>query len=234
MPIEFRCPSCGKLLRTPDESAGKQGKCPQCGTITQIPTESPAVPSDQTPPNPSPPSNQIQNDLFGGSAPAPAQSAPLPDSTSPQQPEPFGVPPAGPSGFSPSPNPYSSPAASSSGPHAGVAAIGATGARPHRGGMVLTFGLIGLIGSLLGIVGGCVCCFPVFLVPIGLGMSIPAWVMGQGDLKAMRAGAMDPSGMGNTQAGMITGIVGVVVCILALVFGVILFFAGFASSFADL
>ena len=37
MPIEFRCPSCSKLLRTPDESAGKKAKCPQCGTIADVP-----------------------------------------------------------------------------------------------------------------------------------------------------------------------------------------------------
>jgi len=42
MPIEFRCPSCDKLLRTPDQSAGKKAKCPQCGTITNVPVASTA------------------------------------------------------------------------------------------------------------------------------------------------------------------------------------------------
>ncbi len=37
MPIEFRCVQCSKLLRTPDESAGKKAKCPQCGTIVDVP-----------------------------------------------------------------------------------------------------------------------------------------------------------------------------------------------------
>ena len=37
MPIEFRCPGCSRLLRTPDESAGKKAKCPQCGTIVDVP-----------------------------------------------------------------------------------------------------------------------------------------------------------------------------------------------------
>ena len=37
MPIEFRCPSCSKLLRTPDESAGKKAKCPQCATVVDVP-----------------------------------------------------------------------------------------------------------------------------------------------------------------------------------------------------
>ncbi len=30
MPIEFRCLQCGKLLRTGDDTAGKQAKCPEC------------------------------------------------------------------------------------------------------------------------------------------------------------------------------------------------------------
>jgi hypothetical protein len=37
MPIEFRCPACSKLLRTPDESAGKKAKCPDCGEICDVP-----------------------------------------------------------------------------------------------------------------------------------------------------------------------------------------------------
>jgi len=37
MPIEFRCTHCQKLLRTPDDTAGKQAKCPECGAILTIP-----------------------------------------------------------------------------------------------------------------------------------------------------------------------------------------------------
>jgi uncharacterized RDD family membrane protein YckC len=37
MPIEFACTQCGKQLRTPDESAGRNAKCPQCGTVMQVP-----------------------------------------------------------------------------------------------------------------------------------------------------------------------------------------------------
>jgi hypothetical protein len=55
MPIEFRCPGCSKLLRTPDESAGKKAKCPQCGMIADIPAAgsfadaSPAAPQEPAP-----------------------------------------------------------------------------------------------------------------------------------------------------------------------------------------
>ena len=36
MPIEFQCP-CGKTLRTPDDTAGRQAKCPACGNVLTIP-----------------------------------------------------------------------------------------------------------------------------------------------------------------------------------------------------
>lgn len=37
MPIEFFCPGCGKLMRTPDDTAGRKGLCPNCGIKVQIP-----------------------------------------------------------------------------------------------------------------------------------------------------------------------------------------------------
>ena len=37
MPIEFRCSQCGKLLRTGDDTAGRQAQCPECGALTGIP-----------------------------------------------------------------------------------------------------------------------------------------------------------------------------------------------------
>jgi phage FluMu protein Com len=37
MPIEFRCSHCGKLLRTGDDTAGRQAQCPECGTISTVP-----------------------------------------------------------------------------------------------------------------------------------------------------------------------------------------------------
>ncbi|MDP7020577.1 MAG: hypothetical protein QGG36_32555, partial [Pirellulaceae bacterium] len=38
MAIEFRCSTCNKLLRTPDEAAGKSARCPQCGTVVDVPS----------------------------------------------------------------------------------------------------------------------------------------------------------------------------------------------------
>jgi len=38
MAIEFRCTQCGKLLRTGDDTAGRQAKCPECGAVSTIPS----------------------------------------------------------------------------------------------------------------------------------------------------------------------------------------------------
>jgi hypothetical protein len=64
----------------------------------------------------------------------------------------------------------------------------------HRGAMVLTLGILSLVA-----------CSP--LGPV-------AWIMGNNDLAAMRAGRMDPSGQGITQAGQICGIIGTIFLIL--------------------
>ncbi len=51
MPIEFRCSQCGKLLRTGDDTAGRQAQCPECGTISTVPAPAgPQGPSVPPPP----------------------------------------------------------------------------------------------------------------------------------------------------------------------------------------
>jgi phage FluMu protein Com len=49
MSIEFRCTQCTKLLRTGDETAGKQAKCPQCGAVMTIPAAGSAAPPPLAP-----------------------------------------------------------------------------------------------------------------------------------------------------------------------------------------
>ena len=82
--------------------------------------------------------------------------------------------------------------------------------RPHRGGMILAFGILGVVLGICGIIFG----------PI-------AWFMGQADLAAMREGRMDRSGEGLTQAGRILGIVATILGALGLLYFVamMLFFA---------
>ncbi|MBI4911539.1 MAG: DUF4190 domain-containing protein [Acidobacteria bacterium] len=81
------------------------------------------------------------------------------------------------------------------------------GVKPHRGTMILVFGILGII-----------CCI-IF--------AILAWVMGSSDLKAMAAGQMDPAGEGTTKAGKILGIIGCILGILSLLW--IVFFGGLAA-----
>jgi hypothetical protein len=69
--------------------------------------------------------------------------------------------------------------------------------KPHRGGMLLAFGILGIL-----------CCI-VF--------GILAWVMGSTDLKEMAEGRMDPAGEGMTKAGKILGIIGCALAILGVV-----------------
>jgi hypothetical protein len=67
-------------------------------------------------------------------------------------------------------------------------------AKPHRGGLILTLGLLGLF--ICGLCG------------------IAAWQMGNSDLQEMDAGMMDDSGRGLTNAGRIIGII--VTCLIVL------------------
>jgi hypothetical protein len=78
--------------------------------------------------------------------------------------------------------------------------------RPHRGGTILTFGLLGLF------------CCGIF--------AISAWVMANTDLQMMDRGVMDPAGRSSTQAGKVLGIV--TVCIYVVYFGFV--FIGVAST----
>ncbi|WP_254511369.1 hypothetical protein [Anatilimnocola floriformis] len=44
MTIEFPCPQCSQVVRTPDAAAGKKGKCPSCQAVVVIPA-APTAPS---------------------------------------------------------------------------------------------------------------------------------------------------------------------------------------------
>ena len=69
--------------------------------------------------------------------------------------------------------------------------------KPHRGGLVLTLGILGLAV--------CVIC------------GIIAWVMGKNDLREIAAGTMDPSGRGLTNAGKMCGMISVILACVGLV-----------------
>jgi hypothetical protein len=75
--------------------------------------------------------------------------------------------------------------------------------KPHRGTLILVLGILGLV--LCGFLG------------------IAAWVMGNGDLKQMDAGTMDPSGRSITNAGRICGIIGTILMVLGALVGIAFF-----------
>ncbi len=89
---------------------------------------------------------------------------------------------------------------------------GAMGLRPHRGVIILVLGILGIV-----------LCFICGII---------AWVMGNGDIREMQAGRMDPSGLGLTKAGKICGIVGVALTIIGGLFWVLMVvvFAGAAAA----
>jgi predicted Zn finger-like uncharacterized protein len=69
---------------------------------------------------------------------------------------------------------------------------------PHRGGFILTLGIVGLAVGLT--------CWPISFLAIV--PSVLAWALGTVDLRKIRQGVMDPEGESSTQAGWICGIVG--------------------------
>jgi hypothetical protein len=84
--------------------------------------------------------------------------------------------------------------------------------KPHRGTLILVLGILGLV----------VC------GPLG----IAAWVMGNGDMKEMDAGTMDPSGRSTTNGGRICGIVATALMALGLLVGIALMALGIVGAAA--
>ena len=75
---------------------------------------------------------------------------------------------------------------------------------PHRGTSVLTMGILSIVFF----------CF----FPLAVGLGIGAIIMANNDLAKMRSGAMDRSGQGTTQAGLVCGVIGLVIEVLLLFF----------------
>ena len=74
--------------------------------------------------------------------------------------------------------------------------------QPHRGVVILVFGILGLVICVI--------------------FGIVAWVMGNGDLRAMAEGRMDPTGEGLTKAGRICGMISVALTVVGIGIGVVI------------
>ena len=86
--------------------------------------------------------------------------------------------------------------------------------RSHRGTLILILGILSLVFC-------------------GIFTGIPAWVMGNADLKDMDAGTMDPAGRGATNAGRILGIISVVFAALTILAVLGLFALGIIGAAAS-
>jgi hypothetical protein len=178
MTIEFHCPHCDKLLKTADDKAGVGANCPGCGESVVVPSaaESKAA-FDQSF------SSQSSRPADAGAAPAsPDSVGETSDAEATRD-----CPMCGERIKAAATRcRYCGEDLKSKGSYRGALA-------PHRGGMILAFGIIGL----------------VICVPFG----IAAWVMGNNDLREIEAGRMDPSGEGLTRSGKT---IGIIACCLAL------------------
>jgi DNA-directed RNA polymerase subunit RPC12/RpoP len=202
MPIETICQTCARKLRVADEFAGKKARCPQCGTIYIVPGQPEVTPEDgisETIYKRRPDDEKWQvrtpdNRVYG----------PVPKSELDQWVAEGRVPPEASlqsesSGYwRPAGDVFpqlrrSAPLQAATNPFADqplespFAAPAFLHGRPHRGVMILIFAILGWVAC------------PVF-API-------AWIMGQSDLREMRQGLMDNSGMSLTQAGVVLAMI---------------------------
>jgi hypothetical protein len=76
---------------------------------------------------------------------------------------------------------------------------------PHRGPLILVLGILGLV---IGLSTG-----------VGFALGLIAWILGNNDLKEMRAGRMDREGEGMTQGGRICGMISTILAIISLGIG---------------
>ena len=72
---------------------------------------------------------------------------------------------------------------------------------PDRGVVILVLGICALVTGL------------------GIILGPMAWIMGNNDLKEIRAGRMDPAGEGNTNAGRICGMIATILSAIGVCFG---------------
>lgn len=226
MSIEFRCTTCGRLLRVSDEHAGQIARCPKCETDLTVPRQtqlSDLAPREAEPKTTPESASTVDSGrpwyihLPSGQRDGPMTRAELDrrmaegkltrncqvlqegwdkwkwaDEIFPALANAGLRLPAGSS-------PYVSPS--------GSASMNAY-LKPHRGGLILTLGILSLVTCPCGI-------FSL----IGMALSIPAWVMANADLREMREGGMDPSGEGQTSAGRILAILHIVLyCVIMLAY----------------
>jgi len=228
MPIETICPGCSRKLRVGDEFAGKQARCPVCNEIYVVSGDRAATGRglpDQNTWRLKTPEGQIYGpvakdelDQWVSDGRVTADCFIAPDESRWERADDF-YPVLKEVATTPGSANFGTPNTRS--PNAGPSNAGQIGATPqgsgpfasapsatgrahyrytaaHRGGLILALAVISWVV-------GC----PIF--------GLFAWIMGSGDLREMRLGRMDPSGMGMTQAGQIIGMIHSILVIIGFV-----------------
>lgn len=191
------CPECKKHLQVPDEFIGKKVQCPECKhTFTapaaeqESPSSTPAPPVPSVPKETKKPSWEKKTSIGDDDEDdRPSKRKKKRKDYDDDDDDPYGVDDRDDDDDD---RPRRRRRRRASGHY-----------MPHRGGMILAFGLIGLIG--------------LSVFPIGLIFAIIAWIMGNGDMEEIRSGRMDPEGEGMTQAGRIMGIISTIIHIVSVV-----------------
>lgn len=192
MPIQIACPSCGAQLRVGDDLLGRKVRCPKCATTFTAAADEPPEEGGaiQTEePAVERPRRPVKEEEIEEEENEEADDVPRRRRRPREDDEASDPDPSRPK-------------------------------RPHHGPLVMTLGIVSSVVSLLGLA-GCICCTPAPMVCgiLGVGLGLPAWIMGQRDLAAMRRGEMSFAGENSTKAGWVFGIVGTILGALALLIG---------------
>jgi hypothetical protein len=208
MPTVIHCPSCERKLKVPETLLGKKVKCPSCGTqfTGAAPDEGPAEEQEEP--------TEVRVRVRAGSPPRRRQEE---EEEEPQEQE--------------EAEEQEEQEEDERPRERRRRRRGRRDAEPHRGGLVLTLGIISVAMSGVALVGCCIFAPAGFLAVVGLALGIPAWVMGARDLRKMDRGVMDREGRGPTRGGYICGIIGTIsaaIMVVLVVLAVLLFGSLFA------
>jgi len=237
MPTIIACPTCRARLNIPESLLGqKVVQCPSCSTTF----EAAAVESGPAPPS-VPLQLSLDDPTHSPPPPAPALKGAVEIKLSLDDGVPQGIPlPPGPAGSEPPARPLPPPRRDERDrprwrddddmkecPNCGILVhrearrCHGCGERvrryrddddrprrplrrdgePGRGGLILTLGIVGLVLAFV---------FP----PVGLVVSLCAWVMGHGDLGRIKRVEIDEQAAGSTWAGWMCGLIGSILGLL--------------------
>jgi hypothetical protein len=212
MPLTIQCPSCKRRLNVPDKFLGKRVKCPGCGEAleaaeageTEVQPEKPKKtvppPRESVAPAPKrparrsdPPDDEAEPEYLDEPEEKPRRRRPRRDEEDEDEDERA---------------PRRRRRRGDDDEDDEYPTVRRRRRAPHRGGLVLTLGIITLVAW---------CCPLAGFIVGGIAMN-----MAKKDLEEMSAGRMDESGRTLTMTGNVCAIIGVVLSMLNFIAGIIL------------